>query len=149
MLKIMWMTELPFQHSTKVSNSCFRRSTYTDTSKFLFQVTQELGIEPPIPVSMKSKDLNNVFSRIIWAAEHPHLNIPETETGRNRKRYRHLVNSSLVFVSGVLVLLLYFLHMHTWTCIVLITVLHIYSWGCCCGRRTGCLSSLCCKKEFL
>ncbi|KAH9729885.1 mitochondrial Rho GTPase 2 [Citrus sinensis] len=72
---------------------------YTMAVQDSARVTQELGIEPPIPVSMKSKDLNNVFSRIIWAAEHPHLNIPETETGRNRKRYRHLVNSSLVFVS--------------------------------------------------
>lgn len=65
-----------------------------------------MGIEAPIPVSMKIRDPNNVFSRIIRAAEHPHLNIPETETGRNRKHYRHLVNSSLVFVSGMLVSLI-------------------------------------------
>lgn len=72
---------------------------YTMAVQDSARVTQELGIEPPIPVSVKSKDLNNVFNRITRAAEHPHLNIPETETGRNRKRYRHLVNSSLVFVS--------------------------------------------------
>lgn len=123
MLKIICMNELPFQLSTKISNRCFWRRRYTDILKPLFQVTQELGIEPPIPVSVKSKDLNNVFNRITRAAEHPHLNIPETETGRNRKRYRHLVNSSLVFVSGVLAqLLFYFLGIHTWTCIVLISI---------------------------
>ncbi|KAJ0054408.1 hypothetical protein Pint_03339 [Pistacia integerrima] len=63
------------------------------------QVSQEMGIEPPIHLSMKVRDSNNIFSRIVRAAEHPHLNIPETEIGKSRKRYRHLVNSSLMFVS--------------------------------------------------
>ncbi|KAL5792946.1 hypothetical protein ACOSP7_001540 [Xanthoceras sorbifolium] len=63
------------------------------------RVTLELGIEVPIPLSMKIRDPNNIFGRIVRAAEHPHLCIPETETGRNRKHYRHLVNSSLMFVS--------------------------------------------------
>ncbi|XP_031263772.1 mitochondrial Rho GTPase 2 isoform X2 [Pistacia vera] len=62
-------------------------------------VSQEMGIEPPIHLSMKVRDSNNIFSRIVRAAEHPHLNIPETEVGKSRKRYRHLVNSSLMFVS--------------------------------------------------
>ncbi|XP_044486643.1 mitochondrial Rho GTPase 2-like [Mangifera indica] len=62
-------------------------------------VSQEMGIEPPIYVSMKVRDSNNLFSRIVKAAEHPHLNIPETEVGKSRKRYRNLVNSSLMFVS--------------------------------------------------
>ncbi|KAK7857118.1 mitochondrial rho gtpase 2 [Quercus suber] len=57
------------------------------------KVCQKLGIEDPIPLS------KNIFSRIISAAEQPHLSIPETETGRNRKQYRHLVNQSLIFVS--------------------------------------------------
>ncbi|KAJ4727485.1 Mitochondrial Rho GTPase [Melia azedarach] len=72
---------------------------YTIAVQDSARVSQELGIEPPIPVSMKIGDPNNVFSRIIKTAEQPHLNIPETETGRNRKRYRHLISSSLVFVS--------------------------------------------------
>jgi len=60
-----------------------------------------MGIETPIPVSMKLRDFNNLFRRIITAAQHPHLSIPETEAGRNRKQYRRLVNRSLMFVSGI------------------------------------------------
>lgn len=60
-----------------------------------------MGIETPIPVSMKLRDHNNLFRRIITAAQHPHLSIPETEAGRNRKQYRKLVNRSLMFVSGI------------------------------------------------
>ncbi|XP_062143938.1 mitochondrial Rho GTPase 2 [Alnus glutinosa] len=63
------------------------------------KVSQRIGIVPPIPWSMKSSDSSEIFSRIIKAAEHPHLSIPETETGRNRKQYRQLVNQSLILVS--------------------------------------------------
>lgn len=66
------------------------------------QVSQELGIEAPIRVSMKQSNLNNVFGRIVYAAEHPHLSIPETETRKNRRKYRQLFNRSLTFVSGML-----------------------------------------------
>lgn len=67
----------------------------------LLQVSQDMGIETPIPVSMRLRDLNNVFQRIVNAAQHPHLSIPETEAGKNRKQYRRLVNRSLMFVSGI------------------------------------------------
>ena len=67
----------------------------------LFQVCEEMGIESPIPVSVKAGDLNNLFSRILRAAEHPHISIPETETGRKHKQFRHLVNNSLMFFSGM------------------------------------------------
>ncbi|KAI3862234.1 hypothetical protein MKX03_035132 [Papaver bracteatum] len=63
------------------------------------RISQDMGIEAPIPVSMQLGDLSNVFRRIISAAEHPHLSIPETEAGRNRKQYRQFVNRSLMFVS--------------------------------------------------
>ncbi|KAJ0027865.1 hypothetical protein Pint_36361 [Pistacia integerrima] len=63
-------------------------------------VSQEMGIEPPIRVSMKVGDSKNLFHRIVRAAEHPHLNILETEVEKSRKRYCHLVNNSLMFVSG-------------------------------------------------
>eukprot|EP00268_Persea_americana_P056886 TRINITY_DN676_c0_g1_i2.p1 TRINITY_DN676_c0_g1~~TRINITY_DN676_c0_g1_i2.p1 ORF type:complete len:751 (-),score=142.06 TRINITY_DN676_c0_g1_i2:510-2441(-) len=63
------------------------------------RVSQDLGIEPPIPVSMKLGDSNNVFRRIVAAAQQPHLSVPETEAGRNRKHYRQLVNRSLMFAS--------------------------------------------------
>ncbi|KAJ6928794.1 hypothetical protein NC652_012820 [Populus alba x Populus x berolinensis] len=62
-------------------------------------VSQDMGIEAPIPISSKMGDTNNVFRRIVTAAEHPHLSIPETEAGRSRKQYNRLVNRSLMFVS--------------------------------------------------
>ncbi|XP_010244210.1 PREDICTED: mitochondrial Rho GTPase 1-like [Nelumbo nucifera] len=63
------------------------------------RVSQDMGIDAPIPVSMKLGDFNSIFRRIISAAEHPNLSIPETEAGRNRKHYHQLVNRSLMFVS--------------------------------------------------
>ncbi|KAG0466828.1 hypothetical protein HPP92_017817 [Vanilla planifolia] len=63
------------------------------------RVSQDMGIETPIPVSMKLGDFNNVFRRIVTAALRPHLSIPETEAGKHRKQYRRLVNRSLMFVS--------------------------------------------------
>ncbi|KAK4779336.1 hypothetical protein SAY86_006864 [Trapa natans] len=63
------------------------------------RVSQDMGIEAPIPISMRLGDFNNVYRRIVSAAEHPHLSIPETEIGRSRKQYHKLVNRSLMFVS--------------------------------------------------
>ncbi|OMP05024.1 Small GTPase superfamily [Corchorus olitorius] len=63
------------------------------------RVTQQLGMEAPIPVGVKLRDPKDIFSRIIMAAEHPHMSNPETEKGKKRKQYRQLVNSSLMFVS--------------------------------------------------
>ncbi|CAK9147069.1 unnamed protein product [Ilex paraguariensis] len=63
------------------------------------KISQDMGIDAPIRVSMKDRDMNNVFSRIVEAAEQPHLCVPETEIGRKQKRYRQLVNRSLMFAS--------------------------------------------------
>ncbi|KDP23523.1 hypothetical protein JCGZ_23356 [Jatropha curcas] len=63
------------------------------------RVTQDMGIEAPIPISSKMGDTNSIFRRIVNAAEHPHLSIPETEAGRSRKQYHRLINRSLMFVS--------------------------------------------------
>ncbi|EMS67255.1 Mitochondrial Rho GTPase 1 [Triticum urartu] len=43
------------------------------------RVSQDMGIETPIPISVKLKDLNSIFCRIVHAAQRPHLSIPETE----------------------------------------------------------------------
>ncbi|MBA0619334.1 hypothetical protein Godav_028523 [Gossypium davidsonii] len=67
------------------------------------RVSQDMGIEAPIPISSKLSDFNNIFRRIVNAAEHPHLSIPETEAGRSRKQYHRLINRSLMFVSGTLI----------------------------------------------
>ncbi|MQM18320.1 hypothetical protein Taro_051309 [Colocasia esculenta] len=63
------------------------------------RVSQDMGIETPIPVSMKLSEFNNVFQRIINAAQHPHLSIPETEAGKYRKQCRQLFTSSLMAIS--------------------------------------------------
>ncbi|XP_061358130.1 mitochondrial Rho GTPase 2-like isoform X2 [Gastrolobium bilobum] len=61
------------------------------------KVTQEFGIEAPIHVSMKLGDSSNVYSKIVNAAEHPHLSIPETEIARKRKQRHQLLHHSLIF----------------------------------------------------
>ncbi|TXG57042.1 hypothetical protein EZV62_018355 [Acer yangbiense] len=58
-----------------------------------------MGIEAPIPISSRLGDLNNIFQRIVSAAEHPYLSIPETEAGKSRKQYHRLINRSLMAVS--------------------------------------------------
>lgn len=84
-----------------------------------------MGIEAPIPISMKLGNPNDLFCRIIDAAQHPHLCIPVTEAGKNRKHYRQLVKRSLIFVSGMpfhfLILICDFLFLplaFQWTAIV-------------------------------
>lgn len=61
-----------------------------------------MGIDAPIHVSVKEGDMNNLFYRIVNAAEQPHVGVPETEIGKYKKRNRQLVNRSLMFVSGML-----------------------------------------------
>uniref|UniRef100_A0A0D6R7H1 Mitochondrial Rho GTPase n=1 Tax=Araucaria cunninghamii TaxID=56994 RepID=A0A0D6R7H1_ARACU len=63
------------------------------------RVSQDMGVEAPITVSMKLGDICNLFRRIIDAAQRPHLSIPETEAGRSHKQYRRLVNRSLTVLS--------------------------------------------------
>ncbi|CAH8299727.1 unnamed protein product [Eruca vesicaria subsp. sativa] len=63
------------------------------------RVTQDMGIEPPVSISSKLGDFNNLFRKIITAAQHPHLSIPETEAGKSRKHYNRLINRSLMAVS--------------------------------------------------
>ncbi|GLJ43201.1 hypothetical protein SUGI_0896880 [Cryptomeria japonica] len=63
------------------------------------RVSQDLGVEAPITVSMRLGDINNLFRRIVDAAQRPHLSIPETEVGRSQKQYRRLVTRSLTVLS--------------------------------------------------
>ncbi|XP_045812749.1 mitochondrial Rho GTPase 1-like [Trifolium pratense] len=62
-------------------------------------VSQDMGVEAPMPTSVKLEDFNSIFRRIVTAAEHPHLSIPETEAGKTRKQFRRLIDQSLMFVS--------------------------------------------------
>jgi mitochondrial Rho GTPase 1 len=66
------------------------------------QVSQDMGVEAPMPVSVKLGDTNNIFRQIVTAAEHPHLSIPKTEGRKTRKQYQRLIDQSLMFVSGIL-----------------------------------------------
>ncbi|KAF5182960.1 Mitochondrial rho gtpase [Thalictrum thalictroides] len=59
-----------------------------------------LGIEAPIRISTKVGDVSDVFQRIVYAAEHPHLSIPETEAENSRKQYTRSFKQSLMFVSA-------------------------------------------------
>lgn len=63
-----------------------------------------MGIDAPIPISVRDRDMNDVFSRIVNAAQQPHLNVPETDHGRSQKQYRKLVNRALMCLSGTLIL---------------------------------------------
>ncbi|XP_076922489.1 mitochondrial Rho GTPase 2-like [Bidens hawaiensis] len=62
-------------------------------------ICQEMKIDAPIRISAKKREMNNIFWRIVNAAERCHLSVPETEYGRNMKQYRRLVNRSLMFAS--------------------------------------------------
>ncbi|KAL4588177.1 hypothetical protein LXL04_001058 [Taraxacum kok-saghyz] len=62
-------------------------------------ICQELKIDSPIHISVKEREMNNIFWRIVNAAERCYLSVPETEYGRNKKQYCRLVNRSLMFAS--------------------------------------------------
>ncbi|KAJ8436826.1 hypothetical protein Cgig2_032054 [Carnegiea gigantea] len=49
------------------------------------RVSQDMGIEAPVPISAKLGDFNNIFKRIVGSAERPHLSIPETEADKVTK----------------------------------------------------------------
>ncbi|KAK7393539.1 hypothetical protein VNO78_22097 [Psophocarpus tetragonolobus] len=61
------------------------------------KVTQELEIKTPIHVSMKLGDSGNVYNKIINAAVHPHLSIPETEIARRKKQHYQFLHHTLIF----------------------------------------------------
>ena len=50
---------------------------------------------------MKLGDSSYVYKKIVNAAEHPHLNIPETEIARKRKQQQQFLYQSLIFALGV------------------------------------------------
>lgn len=120
------------------------------------QVTQDMGIEPPVSISSKLGDFNNLFRKIITAAQHPHLSIPETEAGKSRKHYNRLINRSLMAVSSTFPLPEYWIltqvfsetnkKLQTHVCVIFIFNLY-NSWSCCCGRGVGCIPCVCHKKE--
>ncbi|KAL5707456.1 hypothetical protein ACHQM5_018357 [Ranunculus cassubicifolius] len=48
---------------------------------------------------MRLGDLNNVFYRIVTAAQKPHLGIPKVEANRKYKIYSHLLNRPIMSIS--------------------------------------------------
>ncbi|XP_074271976.1 mitochondrial Rho GTPase 1-like [Silene latifolia] len=75
-------------------------NSYAKSIKDSTRLSQDVGIDAPVPVSAKRGDLSDIFRRIVTTAEHPHLNIPEPEVGRSRKQYLRLVNPSFMADSG-------------------------------------------------
>ncbi|CAJ2628683.1 unnamed protein product [Trifolium pratense] len=73
--------------------------SFTSAIQDSIRVSQDMGVEAPIPISVKLGDFNTVFCRIVTAAEHPHLSIPETEAGKTRKQFNKRMGRSLMFVS--------------------------------------------------
>ncbi|GAA0185118.1 small GTPase [Lithospermum erythrorhizon] len=71
--------------------SCLIVAAKDDLDSYLTDIqdstslSQDMGIEAPIPISTKLGDFSNsnIFQRIVSAAEHPHSSIPETEAGRS------------------------------------------------------------------
>ncbi|VVA96552.1 unnamed protein product [Arabis nemorensis] len=61
------------------------------------RVTQEIGIEAPIPISSKLGEFDKLFQMILAAAEHPHMSIPNIESKKERRC--KLINRSLMPVS--------------------------------------------------
>lgn len=61
------------------------------------RICTTMGLETPIPVSLKLGDNNNLFRRIVEAAQRPHLSIPETEVGKSTKQHRHQIQRSVGF----------------------------------------------------
>ncbi|GMN48783.1 hypothetical protein TIFTF001_017951 [Ficus carica] len=84
---------------------CLLISAKTDLDPYPMSIQEsigvclKLGMQAPTSVSVKSGNLNNIFNRIIDVAVQPHLNIPETETGRSRKQYQQLASRSLMCMS--------------------------------------------------
>ncbi|XP_004495205.1 mitochondrial Rho GTPase 2-like [Cicer arietinum] len=64
------------------------------------KVAQELKIDAPIRLSVKSGDSNALYSRIVNAAEHPHLSLPETEFVKKRKQNQQLMHSIFFAIAG-------------------------------------------------
>jgi mitochondrial Rho GTPase 1 len=62
-------------------------------------VSQDMAAEAPMPISVTLEDFDNIFCRIVTAAEHPHLGIPKTEPEKTYKQYHTLIDRSLLFVS--------------------------------------------------
>ncbi|KAK9691887.1 hypothetical protein RND81_09G226400 [Saponaria officinalis] len=75
------------------------RDSYATSIQDSTRLSQDMGIDAPVPISARLGDFSDIFRKIITSAEHPHLSIPETEAGRSRKQYHRLVNRSLMTVS--------------------------------------------------
>jgi Ras family protein T1 len=78
------------------SSRCLSGCFLVDT-----QVCTDMGLEATISVSIKLGDFGNLFRKIVDAAQHPHLSIPETEAGRKHKQYRRLIQRSLTVAAGM------------------------------------------------
>ncbi|KAG2316147.1 hypothetical protein Bca52824_019269 [Brassica carinata] len=77
--------------------------SFPDAIQETTRATQDIGIGAPIPISSKLGDFDNLFQKILTAAEHPHLGVPQIES--KKKRNRKLMKRSLMVVSKTLPLI--------------------------------------------
>ncbi|KAG2318330.1 hypothetical protein Bca52824_021452 [Brassica carinata] len=76
---------------------CLMVAAKTDLDSFPMAIqestkaTEDIGIEAPIPISSKLGDFDNLFGKILTAAEHPHLCIPKIES-KKKRRSLNLIN---------------------------------------------------------
>ncbi|KAL0855714.1 hypothetical protein Bca101_060867 [Brassica carinata] len=75
--------------------------SFPDAIQETTRATQDIGIGAPIPISSKLGDFDNLFQKILTAAEHPHLGVPQIES--KKKRNRKLMKRSLMVVSRALI----------------------------------------------
>lgn len=68
-----------------------------------------MGIDAPISISSKKGDIKDAFQKIILAAEHPHMSIPETVDGKSHKQDHQLADFPLPFKLGIYYRLVYFI----------------------------------------
>ncbi|EPS67784.1 hypothetical protein M569_06990, partial [Genlisea aurea] len=63
------------------------------------EICLDMNVDAPVPMSAKEGNPDDVFLKIVEAAEHPHRSIPETQAGRDGKRNRRRVYNGLLSIS--------------------------------------------------
>ncbi|KAL4588181.1 hypothetical protein LXL04_001063 [Taraxacum kok-saghyz] len=67
------------------------------------KICQELQIDSPIHISVKEREMNNIFRRIVNVAKRCYFSVPETKHGGNKKQYRFASGGSAVEAAQITV----------------------------------------------
>ncbi|KAM7279732.1 hypothetical protein ACFE04_006866 [Oxalis oulophora] len=88
--------------STGYKVPCLMVAAKSDLDSFptpIEDATKDMGIGAPIPIKIKSGNINDIYRKIVNAAAHPHLCIPTTERGGILGEY-NFVNPPLTFAAA-------------------------------------------------